>query len=256
MVTPPIQEEGSLVFYHTFTGVPLPCGPRGGILYDLSDEDIRRELLRQSEKMFGGIGMGGKVGPAKAQYDRNRPKGWPHSKSVLRIFGLPLNPGGWGRLLKAYGFDPVTISQVRSSSHFKRFGHIGKSILKRELLRQSDELFGKIGLGGTVGPAKAQYDRSRSKGFPHSRSILRTVHATDEAKSWNRLLAKFGLTPPTPSDIQCAALKKEAITKYRLPEDRDTCPPLMGTHVRDDTKLTPLEDGRFQQTTRSVYQLR
>jgi hypothetical protein len=84
------------------------------------DDEIRDELVTQSQQLFSVIGLGGVLGPGMYQFDAERPDHWPYSQTILKWFGLSKNAEGWRCLLRAFGFVPATPSDFQSSSYQRR----------------------------------------------------------------------------------------------------------------------------------------
>ena len=88
-----------------------------------SDRQFRQEIARLSLLLYSPIGSQGEVAPTREAYDNFRDPKWSQSRSLLLVFGLPVNSVGWQRLVQAYGFSTITLSEVRSADHGRR-GHI------------------------------------------------------------------------------------------------------------------------------------
>ena len=74
-------------------------------MIQLSDDDLKQELLRQSHAIYGIVGMGGFFAPLAQQYDVNRQAGWPEHRTILRLYGLPIKDrAGWHYVIQALGF--------------------------------------------------------------------------------------------------------------------------------------------------------
>ena len=71
----------------------------------LSDEELKQELLRQSHALYGIVGMGGFFAPLAQQYDKNRTPGYPQANTICRRYGLSENDrAGWHYVIQALGF--------------------------------------------------------------------------------------------------------------------------------------------------------
>lgn len=77
-----------------------------------------------------------------------------------------------------------------------------------ELLDQSHDLFGAMGLGGQLGPLMDEYRKERPPDWPDPRSLLRAYGLQPVASGWHKLLEGFGLAAPTLSDVQVAVLRR------------------------------------------------
>lgn len=88
-----------------------------------SDRQLRTEITRLSLLLYSCIGSEGELAPTREAYDNFRDPRWSQSRSLLLVFGLPVNSHGWTTLMHAYGFCYPTLSEVRSADHGRR-GHI------------------------------------------------------------------------------------------------------------------------------------
>jgi hypothetical protein len=89
-------------------------------VFEPDDDEIKDELVTQSHDLFKEIGLGGVVGPAMYQFDKERPDHWPYSQTILKWFGYTKNAEGWRCLLRAFGFVPPTPSDIQASAHRRR----------------------------------------------------------------------------------------------------------------------------------------
>lgn len=102
-----------------------------------------------------------------------------------------------------------------------------------------------------------QYNRERPAGWCSSRVLLKVFGLERNKEGWVRLLAGFGFVSASQTDIQMASQRRRAPTpKLPLRDDGDEDPGLEGFHVGDEVTLTPLGNGLFRKTVRSIYQLR
>lgn len=88
-------------------------------MISIDNDALGRELLTQSHALFGAIGLGGKVGPTKQQYNRIRPEGWPHSETISKMYHLTKRAEGWNHLLGMFGLVPPTPADIQQAAWHK-----------------------------------------------------------------------------------------------------------------------------------------
>ena len=126
-----------------------------------------------------------------------------------------------------------------------------------ELLDQSHDLFGAMGLGGVLGPRMEQFRIERPPGWPDPRSLLRTYGLLPKPEGWQDFLQGFGLAAPTLSDVQVAVLRRreQPPCKPCIPLDEEDDYALPG-HYSEYVTETKQDDGSIHRKTVRVFHVR
>lgn len=89
-------------------------------MFEPDNSEIARELAIQSHDIYDIADLGGTVGPTMEEFNRKRPKGWPGSEYMLKIFGLTKNAAGWLVLLQTFGLLSPTPHEIQTTAQMRR----------------------------------------------------------------------------------------------------------------------------------------
>jgi len=85
-----------------------------------SDDDLKLELQALSAHLYTCVEREGDLAPNRKEYDKLRDRRYSDSRSLLAVFGLPVNAWGWTRLVWAFGFLCPTLGETKTASNRRR----------------------------------------------------------------------------------------------------------------------------------------